>query len=130
MKRVADVAQQMVENLTTRETAPKYAVVRTPAPLDPSSIAPTPSRPMGPRLGILPNYAYEGAGVMLEGVVPGGVAEKAGFKDGDVIVEIAGKPVPNITAYMSAMGGQKLGSTIEIVVERKGKKMALKAELK
>ena len=42
MKRVADVAQQMLENLTTRETAPKYAVVRTPAPLDPSSIAPTP----------------------------------------------------------------------------------------
>jgi hypothetical protein len=131
MKRVADVAQQMVENLTTRETAPKYAVVRTPAPLDPSSIAPsTPKGPAGPRLGILPNYAYEGTGVLLEGVVPGGVAEKAGLKEDDVIVEIAGKPTPNLTAYMSTMGAQKVGSTVEIVVERKGKKMTLKAELK
>ncbi len=31
---------------------------------------------------------------------------------------------------MSAMGGQKLGTSINIVVERKGKKLTLKADLK
>jgi S1-C subfamily serine protease len=99
--------------------------------LDPSSPTPEPKRgPAGPRLGILPSYAYEGTGVLLEGVVPGGVAEKAGLKENDVIVEIAGKPTPNLTSYMTVMGGQKPGNTIDIVVERKGKKMTLKAELK
>ena len=50
------------------------------------------------------------------------------MKDGDVIVEIAGKPVKNISGYMTAMGAQKAGSTIEVVVQRKGKKMTLKAD--
>jgi S1-C subfamily serine protease len=105
--------------------------VTSRAPLDPSSPTPEPNRgPTGPRLGILPSYAYEGAGVMLEGVSPGGAAEKAGLKAEDVIVEIAGKPTPNLTAYMTTMGGQKPGTTVEIVVERKGKKLTLKADLK
>ena len=68
-------------------------------------------------------------GVLLEGVTPGGVAEKAGLKDGDVIVEVGGKATPNVGAYMTAMGGQKPGTAIDIVVERKGKKMTLKAKL-
>jgi S1-C subfamily serine protease len=85
--------------------------------------------PRGPVLGILPDYSYEGTGLRLEGVSPGGVAEKVGLKEGDVIVEIAGKPVKNITGYMSAMGTQKPGNTIDVVVERKGKKLTLKAKL-
>ena len=56
----------------------------------------------------------------VEGVSPGGVAEKAGLKDGDVIVEIAGKPVKNITGYMTAMGTQKRGTPVDIVVLAQG----------
>lgn len=131
MKRVADAAEQMALNLSTRDTAPKFAQVNSPAPADPSRPAPaTPKGPSGPRLGILPNYAYEGTGVLLEGVVPGGVAEKAGLKDGDIIVEIAGSATPDLATYMTAMAGQKLGNSINIVVERKGKKLTLKADLK
>ena len=59
----------------------------------------------------------------------GGVAEKSGIKGGDFIVEIAGQPTPNITAYMTAMGRQKLGTTVDIVVERKGKRLTVKAKL-
>ena len=62
-------------------------------------------------------------------LVEGMPADKAGLKEGDVIVEIAGKPVTNITGYMSAMGAQKLGTTIDVVVERGGKKLTLKAKL-
>ncbi len=132
LKRVVDVAEMMAVDLAARATAPKYSVVRTPAPLDPSSPPPPEPKRMGtgPRLGILPSYSYEGAGVMLEGVSPGGAAEKAGLKENDVIVELAGKPVPNITAYMTIMGGQRAGTSIDIVVERGGKKLTLKADLK
>ena len=128
--RIDSKLAKLTYELAKRETAPKFAVVRERAPLDPTSPQPEPKRgPSGPRLGILPDYNYEGMGLRLEGVSPGGIAEKAGFKDGDVIVEIAGKPVANITGYMTAMGAQKPGDTIDIVVERKGKKMTLKTKL-
>ncbi len=126
MKKATDFAEALAEDLATRETKPKYVVVKDPWS-DPTE--PRPIRPMGPRLGILPDYSFEGEGLRLEGVTPGGVAEKAGLKDGDIIVEVAGKPVKNITGYMTAMGGQKPGTTIDIVVERKGTKMTLKAKL-
>ena len=48
------------------------------------------------------------------------------MKDGDVIVEIGGKPVKNIGGYMTAMSSQKAGTTVEVVVLRKGQKVTLK----
>lgn len=126
MKKTVDFVEVLLKDFLTRER-PKYLVVKGGSE-DPT--APRSSTgPKGPRLGILPDYSYEGAGLRLEGVSPGGVAEKAGLKEGDVIVEIAGKPVKNITAYMTAMGGQKPGNAIDIVVERAGKKLTLKAKL-
>lgn len=127
LKKTADFAELLANDLTTRETAPKYLVVSDPW-RDPTEAARS-SAPMGPRLGVLPDYMFEGEGLRLEGVTPGGVAEKAGLKDGDVIVEVAGKPTPTIGAYMTAMAAQKAGTTIDVVVDRKGKKVTLKAKL-
>jgi S1-C subfamily serine protease len=84
------------------------------------------TRPSGPKLGVLPDYMYEGEGMRLEGVSPGGAAEKGGLKDGDVIVEIGGKPVKNVGGYMTAMSTQKAGTATDVVVMRKGMKMTLK----
>lgn len=125
MKKATDFAGLLLDNLLARETAPKYAVVKDPWS-DPTD---KPRGPMGPRLGVRPDYAYEGEGMRLEGVNPGGVAEKAGLKDGDVIVEIGGKATPTVGAYMTAMAAQKAGTTVDIVVERKGQKLTLKAKL-
>jgi S1-C subfamily serine protease len=69
---------------------------------------------------------YEGEGMRLEGVSPGGAAEKGGLKDGDVIVDIGGKPVKNVTGYMTAMSGQKAGNAVEVTVLRKEKRVTLK----
>jgi hypothetical protein len=131
MKRATDVAEMLTADLVTRDTAPKFAKVASGAPFDPTR----PQRERktsgtGPRLGILPSYTYAGTGVLLENVAPNGVAEKAGLMGGDVIVSVAGEDTPDVYAYMDAMAGQKPGTTIEIVVERKGKKLTLKAELK
>ena len=123
MKKTTDFAETLADDVLTRAERPKYLVV-------PEGHGGGTVRLNGPRLGILPNYLYEGTGVLLESVSPGGVAEKAGLKDGDVIVEIGGKPTPNVTAYMGVMATQKPGTTVDVVVERKGKKLTLKAELK
>jgi len=80
-----------------------------------------------PRIGIMPgNYGEENAGVLVGGVAPGGPAEKGGLKEDDLIVEMAGKPVKNMTNYMTVMGTQKAGQEMEIVVIRDKKKLTVK----
>ena len=64
-------------------------------------------------------------GVLIGGVTEGGPAAKGGIKKGDFIVEIAGKPIKNMTAYMTVMAEQKKGQPIEMVVERGGKRVKL-----
>jgi serine protease Do len=62
----------------------------------------------------------------LEGVNAGGPGDKGGLKEGDVIVEIGGKPVKNVGGYMTAMSGTKAGTPTDIVVLRKEKRVTLK----
>jgi len=63
--------------------------------------------------------------VLLQGVSPGSPAEKAGLKEGDRIVEFAGQPVKNLSAYMEALGKCEPGKTVELFVLRKGEKIAV-----
>ena len=56
-------------------------------------------------------------------------ASKAGLKEGDTIVEVAGKPTPSLAAYSERMATLKAGDTIEVVVVRDGKKMTLNVKL-
>jgi S1-C subfamily serine protease len=71
-------------------------------------------------MGIMPSYADEKEGVLLDGVTDNGPAAKAGLKADDRIVEIAGKPVKSVPGYMSIMGGFKKGDKIEVTVRRNG----------
>ncbi|WP_439629824.1 S1C family serine protease [Gemmata sp.] len=68
-----------------------------------------------------------GTGVGITEVLEGSVAEKAGFKSSDVVVEFAGKPVTDapeeFTRQVNAVRG---GEKVDAVVVRKGKKVELK----
>lgn len=90
---------------------------------------PTDNRPKmrtGPKIGIMPgNYEEEDRGVLVGGVSPGGPAEKAGIKENDLIIEVAGKPVKNIGQYMAIMASQKTGQALEVKVLRAGKTITL-----
>lgn len=126
MKKVADFVQVLADDLATRPTPPKYQATKD-SWTDPTDPRAGPGRPKGPVMGIRPgNYESEDGGLLVDGVSPGGPAEKGGVKDGDVIVEIGGKPVKNIGGYMAAMGAQKAGTPTEVVVMRKGQKLTLK----
>ena len=74
----------------------------------------------------MPSYGDSGEGVLLSGVSDGGPASKAGLKEGDRIVEIAGKPVRDINAYMGLLATQKRGNPIDIAIVREGKKLTIK----
>ncbi len=80
----------------------------------------------GPRramLGVQIDGAKEGARVLS--VSPGGPAEEAGIKDGDIIVEIDGKKIGGENsgrAVVDEMSNVKPDQKVKVVVLRKGKK--------
>ena len=84
--------------------------------------------PYFPRLGIRPNYEEGKEGVLVE-AVSDGPAGKGGMKAGDRIVELGGKKVKDLDAYMDLLKGRKRGDTLEVVVIRDGKKTPLKVVL-
>ena len=81
-------------------------------------------------LGVMPRYDAGGDGMEISGVIEGGAAAAAGFKKGDKITAIAGKPVKTVQDYMAAMSGLKRGEDVEITIDRDGKTMKVKAQPK
>lgn len=71
-----------------------------------------------PALGFKPGYDAEVIGCLIEAVTPGGHADKAGLKGGDVIVELGKLPVEDVRGYMEALGTVDIGQKVEIVVVR------------
>jgi serine protease Do len=61
-------------------------------------------------------------GVFVESVAPGGPSEKAGIKEGDVIVAINGKPVQNGNALVGTVTTTPVGKPLDITVLRAGKR--------
>ncbi len=83
----------------------------------------------GPYLGTIPDFGdYEG-GAMLSGVTPGGPAEKAGIRGGDVVVRFGGRKIDNLYDYTYALRAHKPGDDVEIVLIRDGKEMTVHAVL-
>jgi S1-C subfamily serine protease len=73
-------------------------------------------------LGTIPNYSQtDSKGVLLSGVSKNGPADKAGLKEGDLIVKLSGKEIENIYDYTEAIGALTAERTVNIVIKR-GKK--------
>ena len=56
-------------------------------------------------------------GVYVKNVIEGSGAEKAGIKDGDVIVKLDGSSVASDTELIEALGYYEAGETVEVVVK-------------
>ena len=62
--------------------------------------------------GSMPEYAYEGAGLLLTGTSIGSPAEKAGPLKGDVVVQVGEVEVENIYDFMHALQIYKPGDVV------------------
>lgn len=77
-------------------------------------------------LGTIPDYAPgENEGLSLSGVAPGGPAEKAGVRAGDVVVRLADREIRDIYDYTYAIDFLEIGSPTGIVVLREGERITL-----
>jgi S1-C subfamily serine protease len=72
----------------------------------------------------LPN-GDPGTGALVANVQPGGPADQAGLRTGDVILAISGRPVQTPSDVISAVEANGLGRSLSISVQRAGQRLQL-----
>jgi hypothetical protein len=81
-------------------------------------------------LGSIPDMgASEVPGLRLSGVRPGSPADSAGLKAGDVVVELGGRAVKDLTSYSEALYAHQPGDRVTIVALREGKRITTEVTL-
>jgi S1-C subfamily serine protease len=68
-------------------------------------------------------------GVLVNSVKPGSPADRAGIKQGDVIVALNGKPVNDTNSFRNEIAGSQPGTKVNLTVLRNGKEQNLTATL-
>ena len=71
-----------------------------------------------PALGFMPGYDDTVLGVLVEMLVEGGPAQKAGLADGDVIIRVGDREVDSVGSYMTVLSDLMVGQKVEVVVMR------------
>jgi aminopeptidase N len=69
-------------------------------------------------LGTVPDFAYTGKGVRLDGVTPDTPAVEAGLQEGDIIVRIGDTVIEDLQSYSDVLKSLHSGSEITIVFMR------------
>lgn len=80
-------------------------------------------------VGTIPDYGWQEEGFRISGTSPGGPAEKAGLKEGDVIIKFGSTTIKNIYDYMNALSQHKPEEDVPIVVKRGSETVTLTVHL-
>ncbi|MEZ5017625.1 MAG: M28 family peptidase [Flavipsychrobacter sp.] len=76
-------------------------------------------------LGIMPDYAFQGEGVRVDGVTEARPAQVAGVKGGDIITAIGKLEIKGMQTYMEALAEFNVGDETTVTVKREGKEMTM-----
>jgi S1-C subfamily serine protease len=105
----------VVERLANRPAPVTYVQLKEPAPLAGGGVG------YGAYFGSIPDFATQGEeGVRLSGVRAESPAEKAGLREGDVLVQMAGVRVKNLHDLVYILRSKRAGDTVEVVFRRNG----------
>jgi len=123
LRKVTDLVETLARRVAD---APERMAFVKPAP---SAALPKASKSGTPYFGVMPDYGFDGKGVKLAGVAPGSPAEKAGLKEGDLLLSINEQEFEDVKAYSSIFFALKPGAEVTLGFERGGKRQTVKATL-
>jgi S1-C subfamily serine protease len=72
-------------------------------------------------MGVMPDYAFDGTGMRIDGVTNGKPAQLSGLEKGDVLIRMGDDDIRNVEGYMKALAKVNKGDTIKVKVMRQGK---------
>jgi len=79
-------------------------------------------------LGVMPDYLYDGMGMLIADVSEDKPAIKAGILKGDIVVQMGDSTVTDMMSYMRALSVFSAGDQTTVVVERDGEQVAYEVE--
>jgi hypothetical protein len=121
MARVAAVAARVIERLAT-DARPAYAKVSPPVQRRGSVSG-------GAFLGIAGPPQRVADGLRLSSVLPGTAAARAGLRDGDVIVRLAGTSIDGLEDLRGVIRARRPGDTVSVLYLRDGEPFTTSATL-
>jgi aminopeptidase YwaD len=74
-------------------------------------------------LGVMPDYAFTGTGVRIEGASQGKLGEKLGLKAADVLLQLGDYKLIDVMGYMQALSKFKKGDKTTLVIKRAGEEI-------
>ncbi len=124
--RVATLTKEVVGYLATRPAPMTNQIT----PVN-GEATPAPARRSGRRVstGMMPDFAFEGAGVKVKMVSENSAGAKAGLKTGDIVTHFGGTLVKDLRAYSTELKKYSPGDKVELVVERAGETLKLELVL-
>ena len=129
--------QQDDDDDTQAEPADPYQPTQ-PAPGPQAQPSQQPQRPMPPMPPTMPRGQQARLGIavgsdrgtaMVNEVIPGSAAERAGLQPGDQIVSVAGSPTTSADQVVAAIAARRPGDPVAISVLRNGQRVEIRATL-
>ena len=124
MRRVADMLVEIIQRTDATDARPEYVEIK--------KFEGIPAAEGGERaasLGTMPDYNTKVDGVVLELIMPGGAAEKAGLKAGDVLTKLGELKISNIDDFENALRKHKPGDKVKLKAKRGAEEVELEATL-
>jgi Peptidase family M28/PDZ domain/WD40-like Beta Propeller Repeat len=79
-------------------------------------------------MGVMPDYAFDGVGMHIDGVTKGKPANKAGILKGDIVVKIGDVNVKDVYTYMDGLAKYKKGDKAKVEVKRGAETLTFEVE--
>jgi hypothetical protein len=142
--KVATLVREAVVYLAGRAEPLTVTIAGTPAAGGPAAGAPTASGPAAAgagagtppaaparrvSFGTVPDFAFEGPGLKLSGVTPGSPAEAAGLLAGDVIRQVAGRPIASLRDFSDVLKTLTAGQAVPVVFSRGGEERTVEVRV-
>jgi C-terminal processing protease CtpA/Prc len=124
IRRIVALSVDMVDKIANAEQRPTYVENKKQ-----ESIVSSGGGGERPYFGSIPDYSDEVDGLPLTGVSPGGPADTAGVKGGDIIVQFGDSKISSIEDFEGALRKHKAGEKVKFKVLRGKENLELEVTL-